>query len=145
MCERLQAAAEAAAAAGIGFMINARTDGFLAGGTGPKVLAEAVERANAYRAAGAGCLFVPGAVEVSDIRRLVQEIEGPVNVLAGTRTPPLPLLRDLGVRRVSTGGSLMRAAYAVVRAATEELQGSGSYGYAAAALPQDEMDRLLGG
>jgi 2-methylisocitrate lyase-like PEP mutase family enzyme len=145
MVEKIAAARAVADAAGLAFVINARSDGFLAGGSGPAVLAEAIARGRAYRAAGADCIFVPACVAEADIRALASEIDGPVNILAGPGTPPLARLAELGVRRVSTGSSLMRAAYQVVRAACAELTGPGSYDYASGALSWAELDALSGG
>ncbi len=141
--ERIGAARRAADAAGVPLVINARTDGFLAGTAGDDVLADAVRRANAYRRAGADCVFVPFVTDTRIIATLVREIDGPINILAGPAGPSVPELKVLGVARVSIGGSLARAALAVVRGAAEEMRGPGTFGFAAAALPHAELQKLL--
>ncbi|MGE0745974.1 MAG: isocitrate lyase/phosphoenolpyruvate mutase family protein [Rhodospirillales bacterium] len=143
MVERVRAAREAADAAGVPIVINARTDGFWTGGAGAAVFDDAVKRANAYRKAGADCLFVPFVSDGPLIGRLAKEIDGPVNVLAVAKTPPVPELQALGVRRVSVGGAIARAAYGVVRQAAQELKSTGTWGFMAGAVPHPEMNKLL--
>ncbi len=102
--ERVAAARAAANAAGVAFVINARTDIFLKQvGDPAQRLSKAIERANAYRAAGADCLFVAGVTDGETIGALARGINGPLNILAGPATPPLSELARLGVARVSTG------------------------------------------
>jgi 2-methylisocitrate lyase-like PEP mutase family enzyme len=126
--ERVRAAREAARAAGISLVINARTDVFLAAIGPPETrLARAVGRLNAYRAAGADCLFAPGVCDRAMLTALVRELEGPLNVLAGAGCPAVPELEALGVRRVSVGSGLMRATLGLVRRIADELAGPGTY------------------
>ena len=141
--ERIQAAREAADSAGIEFVINARTDGFLRLGRGSATLDDAIERANAYYKAGARSLFVPGVSDGQTIGRLARDIAGPVNILAGPKTPPAPDLQALGVARVSVGGSIARAAYTTARRAAEELRQSGSFGFADNTYSNAELNTLL--
>jgi 2-methylisocitrate lyase-like PEP mutase family enzyme len=100
-------------AAGVPFVVNARTDAFLADiGRGPDdLLADAVERGRAFLDAGAACVFVPGVADADTIGRLVESIgERRVSVLAGPGSPPLPALAELGVARVSYGPWTQRVA-----------------------------------
>jgi 2-methylisocitrate lyase-like PEP mutase family enzyme len=144
--ERIQAARAAADRAGIPAVINARTDAFFPGALkSGDAFAEAVARANAYRAAGAGSLFVPFIADPAVIGRLAREIDGPLNILARPGMPPLGELKALGVARVSVGGVLATSAYAVVRRAAAELKGPGTYRFAEGAIPHPEMNKLLGG
>src|SRR5580692_11490073 len=77
--ERVRAARDAAEATGVPLVINARTDVYLAGVGEPETRFEhAVRRANAYRKAGADCLFVPAVGSRADIERLVPALEGPL-------------------------------------------------------------------
>jgi 2-methylisocitrate lyase-like PEP mutase family enzyme len=140
-CERLRAARAAIEASGIPFVLVARTDALLVG----QPLAEAVHRANAYREAGADCLFVPGASDASSIAELVKEVTGPVSIVMGLTGNGLTVtqLADLGVRRVSIGASLARAAYRLISAAAHEMATHGSFGFAAAQLPQNELNRVF--
>jgi 2-methylisocitrate lyase-like PEP mutase family enzyme len=143
--DRIRAAREAAASAGLAVVVNARTDVFLDSVGQPATrFDEAVARANAYRQAGADCLFVPGVTDVSTIERLVRAIQGPVNVLAAAQSPPLSELQRLGVARVSLGSGPMRATLGLLRRITRELQEAGTYGaLTEGALTYSEANRLF--
>jgi len=145
--ERVRAARESAESAGVPLVINARTDVFLASIGAPETrLSHAVRRLNAYRAAGADCLFAPGVADRATIATLVREVGGPLNVLAGPGCPPVPELEALGVRRLSLGSGVMRATLGLVRRIAGELRGPGTF----TALVGDqvpshaEVNRLLG-
>jgi 2-methylisocitrate lyase-like PEP mutase family enzyme len=140
--ERIRAARAAADAAGIPMVINARTDGFHYGDDAA-VFDEAVRRANAYLAAGALCTFVPFVRDGALIGRLAAAIDGPMNVLGGPGTPPVRELETLGVRRVTVGSNIAKAAMTLVRRAAEELQGPGTYEFARGAYGQPDMHRML--
>lgn len=111
----------------------------------PDPFGEAVRRVNLYREAGADCLFVPGVKDAETIGTLVREVDGPVNVVMGLVGAPLSLdqLAELGVKRISIGGSLARAAFAVVRRAAEEMRTQGTFGYAAEQMSDDELNALM--
>jgi 2-methylisocitrate lyase-like PEP mutase family enzyme len=127
-CEKIRAAKEAAAGAGKDLVINARTDVFLDEIGDPATrFEEAVERSNAFRAAGADCLFVPGVVDEMTIGHLVAAIAGPVNILAGPQSPPVSTLSRLRVARVSLGSGAARAALGHLRRVARELAESGTY------------------
>ena len=142
--ERIRAGRAAADATGVAMVINARTDGFLRGGKGADVFDEAVRRANAFREAGADCLFVPGVRDAETIGALAEAIDGPLNILAGAPSPPLAEMKALGVARVSIGGLLSLAAATLVRRAAEELKESGTYSFAQGLILHPEMNKLLG-
>lgn len=146
--ERIRAAREAADAEDIPFVINARTDVFLVSGDmGPQAFDHVVRRANAYRAAGADCLFVPGKLDLETIGRLVKAIDGPLNILggfSGYTAPPLAQLQELGVARVTIGGSLSLAALALVKRVGRELLDEGTFNYAGDAFPNAHLNKLLG-
>jgi 2-methylisocitrate lyase-like PEP mutase family enzyme len=121
-------AARAAAPSGT-FVLNARTDTYFAGVDGD-VFGQTVERAVRYVEAGADCVFVPGVVEEDTIRRLADAIPAPLNVVAGlASTTDAPTLFSLGVKRVSLGGSLARAALTTLEHAGRELLDSGTLGF----------------
>jgi 2-methylisocitrate lyase-like PEP mutase family enzyme len=146
--ERIQAAREAAEVAGVAaLVVNARTDVYLAAiGEPADRFEHAVRRANAYRQAGADCLFVPGVSDGETIGRLARAIEGPLNVLAGPGVPPVPELSRLGVARVSVGSGAMRATLALVRRIAGELRGPGTYASLTAdTIPYGEVQALLRG
>lgn len=137
------AAARAAAPNGT-FVLNARTDTYMAGTTGDP-FAETVERAVRYLAAGADCVFVPGVVEPETIRRLAAEIPGPLNVVAGlANLIDAPTLFSLGVTRVSLGGSLARAVLSMLERAGRELRETGTLGFLDGALSYADMQRRFG-
>lgn len=136
---------EAGLSLGVQVVINARTDVYLAGVGDPASRFErAVERANAYRRAGADCLFVPGVYDRETIGRLVKAIEGPVNVLAGPATPPIRELERLGVRRVSFGSWPARAALGLFARFARELSEQGAFSTLGDwAIPYPELNALL--
>lgn len=141
--ERIAAARRAIDESGIPFVLVARTDRFNIGTPGG--LAEAIERANLYREAGADCLFAPGASDIDTIRELVRELTGPLNVVMGLSGNDVSLaqLRDLGVRRVSTGGSLARSLYFHLRAAAQEIMEHGTFSYGNEQIPQSEINQIF--
>jgi 2-methylisocitrate lyase-like PEP mutase family enzyme len=137
------AAARAVAPSGT-FVLNARTDTYFAGTTGD-TFAETVERAVRYVEAGADCVFVPGVVEEDTIRRLAAAIPGPLNVVAGlANTIDAPTLFSLGVKRVSLGGSLARAALSMLERAGHELLDSGTLGFLDGAIGYADLQRRFG-
>jgi len=143
--ERIRAVKKVAEAEGIAFVLNARTDVFLLQiGESAGRFDETVRRANAYRAAGADCLFVPGVTDAETIGRLVRAIKGPMNVLAGRGTPPTGELERLGVARVSIGGGPMRAALTLTLRIAQELAERGTYtSFTEDALPLRDFNRLF--
>ena len=92
-------------------------------------------RTTAYREAGADCLYVPGIADAETIGRLVKEVGAPVNVVKGLAGIPMSVnqLEDLGVKRVSIGGSLVRATLGFIHRAPAEIRDYGTFGYAATA------------
>ncbi|MET9086747.1 isocitrate lyase/phosphoenolpyruvate mutase family protein [Streptomyces sp. NPDC004237] len=140
--DRIRAARRVVDAAGEPFVLVGRTDVLLTGGP----LAEAVRRANAYLAAGADCAFVPGAADAETIGTLVKEIDGPLNVVMGLTGAALSLadLRELGVRRVTVGGSIARAMYARLLGAARELAERGTFSYAENQISQTDLNELFG-
>ncbi len=140
--ERIAAARRAADAAGVPLFVNARVDTFLrrAGG-----IDETLKRAAAYVAAGADGVFVPGVTDPATIAALAEGIGAPLNVLAGPGAPPVAELAAAGAARISVGGALAAAAYAVVRRAAGELLTHGTYTALADGLPTSELNALMGG
>jgi 2-methylisocitrate lyase-like PEP mutase family enzyme len=140
------AVARAAAPRG-SFVLNARTDTYFVGPSGPggpsgDVFAETVERARRYLDAGADCVFVPGVIEEDTIRRLAAAIPGPLNVVAGlANTIDARTLFSLGVKRVSLGGSLARAGLSLLERAGRELLDSGTLGFLDGAIGYADLQR----
>jgi 2-methylisocitrate lyase-like PEP mutase family enzyme len=142
---RLRAARAAAEAAGVGIVINARTDVYLHGiGAEGERFDHTVRRANAYREAGADCLFIPGVRDAAVIGALARAINGPINILAGPGSPSIPELQKLGVARVSVGSGPMRAALTLLRRIAEDLRGPGDFtSFGRDVVSHAEVNRLL--
>ena len=137
--ERVRAARSAAPRGT--FVLNARTDTYFAGTSGD-VFAETVERATRYVEAGADCVFVPGVVEDDTIRRLAAAVPAPLNVVAGlASTTDARTLFSLGVKRVSVGGSLARAALSLVDRAGRELLETGTLGFLDGAISYADLQQ----
>lgn len=146
--DRIRAGAEAAKAAGIPFVLNARTDAYLVQlGDAAANFSESVRRANAYLAAGATSAFVPGTVDAETVKRLAHEIDGPLNILAASAGRPSPLtiadLERLGVKRVSLGGSLAGAVLGLIRRAMTDLKVKGVFAYHDGAMTHGEATALF--
>jgi 2-methylisocitrate lyase-like PEP mutase family enzyme len=145
--DKIASIAKETTKAGVPIVINARTDVFLrAIGEPESRLPAAIARGNAFLAAGADCVFVPGVRDPQTIAALVSGIGGPVNILAVAGTPSIAELQSLGVARVSVGSGPMRAAMAIVRDIARELKATGTYGsFTERALNYDEVNELLRG
>lgn len=143
MVEKIAAARQTSAALLPEFFINARTDGFWAGGSGPEVLEEAIERGRAYLAAGADCVFVPLVTDRDSIETLVSAFDAPLNLLTTATLPPLSELKDLGVRRVSTGGALARSVLGHLQRLAAALNSDGDFGFTKDAIPHASLQSRL--
>ena len=144
--EKIHAVRAVADRRGIPLVVNARVDVYLRSVGDPEGrLEETLARARAYREAGADCIFVPGVEDAATIAALVRGIDAPLNVLAGAATPPVPELARLGVARVSVGSGLFRASLAFAERAARDLLESGSFDFAADALPYRDLARLFRG
>ncbi|MBO0980787.1 isocitrate lyase/phosphoenolpyruvate mutase family protein [Microbacterium sp. SD291] len=141
--ERL-AAARASAPRGT-FVLNARTDAYFVRGAGDP-FEETVERALRYIEAGADSIFVPGVNDEESIRRLVEAIPAPLNIVAGLASHliDVPTLFSLGVRRVSLGGSLARVAFSALERAGAELAESGTLGFLDGVIGYADLQRRFG-
>jgi len=126
--ERIRAARAAAQAAGVPIVINARSDVYLLG-IGEKAgrFDHTVRRLNAYRAAGADCLYAMGYFDAATIGRLAAAVDGPLNVMGLPGTPGVAELARLGVARVSTASGPARVAMTATRKAADELMRTGSF------------------
>jgi 2-methylisocitrate lyase-like PEP mutase family enzyme len=139
--KRLRAEGEKLA---VHIVINPRTDVYLDQVGEPASRFEhAVSRLNAYRQAGADCLFAPGVYDAETIGKLVKAINGPLNILAGPKTPSIPQLEKLGVARVSFGSWPMRATMSVFDRFVRELRERGTFGSLEAGITYPEMNKLV--
>jgi 2-methylisocitrate lyase-like PEP mutase family enzyme len=124
--ERVAAAAEAAHAGPEPFVLTARSENYL---HGRRDLDDTIARLQAYQEAGADVLYAPGLQDIDEIRRLVESVDRPVNVLALPRSPSVAELAEAGVSRVSVGGAFAFAAIGGAIAAARELLEHGTYSY----------------
>jgi 2-methylisocitrate lyase-like PEP mutase family enzyme len=125
--ERIRAARAAIDASNSGVVFTARAECFLVGHPDP--LKESLRRLTAYAEAGADVLYAPGVATREDIKTLVSAVSPkPVNILMSRNTGlTVPDLADLGVRRISVGSSLSRAAWTAFMHAAEAIAKEGSF------------------
>jgi 2-methylisocitrate lyase-like PEP mutase family enzyme len=123
---RVAAAVDAAHSGAGSFVITARAENQIRGNPD---LADTIARLQAFQEAGADVLFAPGLADLEDIRRVVSEVDRPVNVLARPGAPSIAELASVGVKRVSVGGAFAYAALGALVNAARELQDQGTYGY----------------
>ncbi len=121
--ERVAAAVSAAHEGPRKLVLTARAEGYL---HGRPELAEIIARLQAFQQAGADVLYAPGLTSAADIRALVTSVDRPVNVLLMPGGPSVGELAELGVRRVSVGGSMAYAAYGALADAARELLNDGT-------------------
>ena len=109
-------------------LLTARCEAFLVGDHDP--MRTSIERLVALADAGADCLYAPGVIETDEIAQIVKAVAPkPINLLVFSKNSNLTVnqLADLGVRRISVGSSLARAAWGGLIRAAEEIQSSGSF------------------
>jgi 2-methylisocitrate lyase-like PEP mutase family enzyme len=141
--ERMRAARAAIDASGTGILLTGRSEGFIAGRPD---LAETIRRLSAYAEAGAECLYAPGIRTKSEIASVVAAVAPkPVNVLVSSDFTTVAELAKLGVRRVSVGGALARAAWGAFLQAAKEIAEEGSFTSLVRAVPFDVIDGSFGG
>ncbi|MDV8149834.1 isocitrate lyase/phosphoenolpyruvate mutase family protein [Arthrobacter sp. B10-11] len=142
---RIAVVRRAAEEEGVDLFINARTDTYLSGRFAETAFTETLGRAEAYLAAGANGIFVPGVQDLHVLHDLAQRIAAPLNALAGLGAPSVGELHDAGVRRISIGGNTAKAAYAAVSRVAEDVLGDGNWSELAGARSHQAMDDLFGG
>jgi 2-methylisocitrate lyase-like PEP mutase family enzyme len=140
--ERMAAAVEAARAFPFHFVLVGRAENFL---HGRPDLDDTIRRLQAYEAAGADALFAPGVTRPEDIRTVCASVGKPVNVVMGLKGVALSVdeLAALGVKRISLGSALSRAALGAVIRAAREIQEHGTFRFAEEALPYAEANALM--
>jgi 2-methylisocitrate lyase-like PEP mutase family enzyme len=140
--ERIRAARSAIDVSGTGVVLTGRSEGFIAGRPD---LAETIRRLVAYAEAGADCLYAPGLRTRADIATVARAVAPqPVNVLIGAEGASVAELADLGVRRISVGGALARAAWGGFLEAAREIAERGTFTRLAAAVPFGEINGTFG-
>jgi 2-methylisocitrate lyase-like PEP mutase family enzyme len=139
--ERVATAAEAAHHLPDPLVVTGRAENHI---RGVDDLEGTVARLLAYRDAGADVVYAPGLADLDQIRAVVEAVGVPVNVLALARGPSVRELASVGVRRVSTGGSLASHAYGALLSGAQELRAEGTSGYAAAGLSREALSAAFG-
>jgi 2-methylisocitrate lyase-like PEP mutase family enzyme len=140
--ERVRAAVEAARALPFPFTLTARAENYL---HGRRELEDTIRRLQAYRQAGADVLYAPGLTAGEEIAAVVASVDRPVNVLMGLAGVQLGLrdLAALGVKRVSVGSALYRAAMGEFLRAATEMRNLGTFDFAKAAANPREMTAIF--
>jgi 2-methylisocitrate lyase-like PEP mutase family enzyme len=139
--ERVRAARRAIDESGTDVLLTARSEGFI---VGRPDLDETLRRLVAYADAGADCLYAPGVRTDSQIASIVGAVAPkPVNVLAGSDFTTVAKLAALGVRRISVGGALARAAWAGFLTAAREIAEHGTFAALGRAVPFAEINGLF--
>ena len=141
--DRIRAARRAIDASGEDVLLVGRSEGFL---VGQPNIEETIARLIAYAHAGADCLYAPGIQSPEHILRVVEAVHPkPVNVLVmAPATQSLSQLGDLGVRRVSVGGALARAAWGGFMHAAREIAEHGRFDALADAASGRTLNALFG-
>lgn len=129
------------AAASFGMTVTARAENHLYR-TGD--LEDTIARLRSYQTAGANVLYAPGVAGARDLRLLVGALERPVNVLLLPSGPDASRLREIGARRISTGGTLAFAAYGAAARAGRDLLGEGPVGFWDDVLTGQDRARAFG-
>ncbi|HSL69773.1 MAG TPA: isocitrate lyase/phosphoenolpyruvate mutase family protein [Longimicrobiales bacterium] len=140
--ERVRAAAEAARSLPFPFTLTARAENFL---VGRPDLGDTIRRLQAYQEAGADVLYAPGLASQDDIGSVVRSVDRPVNVVMGLQGVQLSLaeLSELGVKRVSIGSALSRAALGAFLRAAREMREHGTFTFADEAVSYREISGLF--
>jgi 2-methylisocitrate lyase-like PEP mutase family enzyme len=140
--ERVRAAVEAARALPFPFTLTARAENYL---HGRPDLADTIKRLRAYQKAGADVLYAPALASKDDIAAVVRSVDRPANVLMGLQGVQLSLaeLSAMGVRRVSVGSSLARAAMGAFLQAAREMQEHGTFTFASEAASAKELTSIF--
>lgn len=141
--ERIRAARAAIDAAKADVMLVGRCESFL---IGQPDLGETIRRLQAYAEAGAECLYAPALRTKEQIATVVKELSPkPINVLIGAPTFTVAEMADIGVRRISVGGAMARAAWGGFLRAAREIAEQGTFGEFKNAVPYAEINGKFGG
>ena len=139
--ERIRAARQAIDESKSGVLLTGRSEGFI---VGRPDLAETIRRLIAYAEAGAECLYAPGLRAKAEITAVVRAVAPkPVNVLVGSDFVTAAELADLGVRRISVGGALARAAWTGFLQAAREIAADGTFRALGNAVAFDEINEAF--
>jgi 2-methylisocitrate lyase-like PEP mutase family enzyme len=140
--ERVRAAAEVVRTLPFPFTLTARAENYLAGRPD---LADTIKRLQAYQEAGADVLYAPGLKTREEIAAVVSSVDRPVNVVMGLQGVQLSRaeLSAIGVRRISVGSALSRAALGAFLRAAREMREHGTFGFAEEAANYRELNAMF--
>jgi len=140
--ERIIAAREAINQSGSPFVLTGRAENYL---MGKPDLKDTIKRLQAYQEAGADVLYAPGVKSIDEISAIVSSVDKPVNVVMGLAgvNHTQDALSDIGVKRISVGSALARAALGEFMRAATEMQTKGSFEFSNQAMPYGEISELL--
>ena len=140
--ERVAAAVEAARALPFPFVLVGRAENFL---HGRPDLDDTIRRLQAFEKAGADVLFAPGLTKADDIRAVCAAVKKPVNVVMGLKGMPYSVaqLAAMGVRRISTGAVMARAALGAFVRAAREIREQGTFTFVDEAIPYAGVNDLM--
>ena len=140
--ERVAAAVEAARALPVPFVLTARAENFL---HKRPDLDDTIRRLQAFEKAGAEVLYAPGLTRLDQIRTVCSSVSRPVNVVMGLVGGSFSVqqLAEAGVKRISLGSSLARAALGALTRAAREIRDQGTFSFAAEAIPFAEIERQM--
>jgi 2-methylisocitrate lyase-like PEP mutase family enzyme len=140
--DRIRAAVEAAQRLPFPFALTARADQYMH--KRPN-LAEMIQRAQAFQAAGADMILAPGLTGREEIEALCRSVDRPIAVVVGLSNfrPSLAAFSAFGVRRVIVGSSLARVAYTGLLKAAREMTGTGTFDFTDGLMPFDELNELF--
>jgi 2-methylisocitrate lyase-like PEP mutase family enzyme len=138
----VRAAAEAARAAPFPFTLTARAENFLVGRAD---IADVIRRLQGYQEAGADVLYAPGLASRDDIAAVVRSVDRPVNVVMGLQGVRLSQaeLSAMGVRRISVGSALSRAALGAFLRAAREMREQGTFTFADEAVSFRDVSAMF--
>jgi 2-methylisocitrate lyase-like PEP mutase family enzyme len=141
---RIRAARQAATAAGVPAVINARVDLYIKNvGDAAGRFDETVRRGKAYLTAGADCIYPFGLTDMDTIARLVKALSAPVNIVARAGTPPAAELERIGVARVSIASGATMAVMSLVKTIGETLRSTGTFDVLEHAIQRPEVQKLF--
>lgn len=140
--DRVRAAVEAARALPFAFVVTARAENYL---MGRPDLDDTIRRLQAFQEAGADVLYAPGVQNKDDLAAIVRALDRPVNAVMGLQEPALSLdeLSEIGVKRVSIGSALARAAFGTVLHAAREMRDHGTFTFATGAVSYREISAIF--
>lgn len=140
--DRVRAAAEAVRELPFRFTLTARAENYL---VGKPDLKDTIKRLQAYQEAGADVLYAPGLTRRDDIASIVNAVDRPVNVLMGLQGVRLSLaaLSAIGVKRISVGSSLSRAALGAFLSAAREIREHGTFTFAEKAVSYQDISAMF--